>query len=203
MTTATRSRTKANALAGLDEREQVWQAAKLEAGQLASELGAKSREAEALLTERGRLVHRDPGLVDHQGNPNPDVKDNPVAKVDGQLGKLGKLGDLQDLRARMDHARKLEESAKQATHDYTASHLDEILAALGPQAEATVAEITRCMGELAEASRAYLGLAQRVNSLKGTVRERQHLRVPALDVGSDLLRQASGDQPPPLPTEVR
>lgn len=198
MTTATKART--DVLAALAEREQVWDQAKAEASRIGSELGVKARQAEALVDERRRLVHHEPGLTDHQGNPNPAVKDNPVAAVDKQLTALG---DLVDLRAQYDHARKLEERAKQAANDFTAAHLDEILSALEPEANATVAEVARCMAELAEASGAYLGMAGRVNALKATDRNRQHLRVPAIDVGSDLLRFSKDAAPPPLPTEIR
>jgi hypothetical protein len=198
MTTATKPRT--DVLASLAEREETWAAAKAEADRIGTELGVKARQAEALVDERRRLVHHEPGLTDHQGNPNPGVKDNPVAEVDSQLTALG---DLVDLRAQYDHARRLEERAKQSAEDYTAAHLDAILAALQPDADALVAEVARRMAELAEASGAYLGMAGRVNALKATDRHRLHLRVPAINVGSDLLRFSKDAAPPPSPTEIR
>jgi hypothetical protein len=188
MTTATKPRT--DVLASLAEREETWAAAKAEADRIGTELGVKARQAEALVDERRRLVHHEPGLTDHQGNPNPGVKDNPVAEVDSQLTALG---DLVDLRAQYDHARRLEERAKQSAEDYTAAHLDAILAALQPDADALVAE----------ASGAYLGMAGRVNALKATDRHRLHLRIPAINVGSDLLRFSKDAAPPPSPTEIR
>lgn len=74
--------------------------------------------------------------------------------------QLAALGDLADLRARMEHARRLEERAKQATQDFTASHFDELMVELQPQAEATVSEVVRCMAALHEASNAYLNMAR-------------------------------------------
>jgi hypothetical protein len=198
MTTATKPKT--DVLAGLAEREEAWADAKAEASQLGSELGLKTRDGEGLVDQRRRLVHHEPGLVDHQGNPNPAVKDNPVAAVDEQLTALG---DLVDLRARVEHARALEERAKQSAHDFTASHFDEILGELEPQAEALVGDIVGCMAALADASNAYLNMARRVDGLKGTDRQRQHQRVPAIDTGSDLVNLSHDFEPPPLPTVVR
>jgi hypothetical protein len=198
LTTATKTRPKADALAALAEREQAWADAKGEADRLGSEFDQKFRQAEALGDERRRLIHHEPGLVDHHGNPVAD--DNAAAAIDRQLTALG---DLADLHAQADHARKLEERAKQAATDYTCAQLDALLAELQPQAEATATEVARCMAELAEASTAYLNMARRVDGLRGTDRNRHHLRVPAIDTGSDLLNLSRDFEPPPLPTEIR
>jgi hypothetical protein len=199
MTTATKTRPTTDVLAALAEREQVWADAKAEASRLGSEFGVKSREAEALRDQRRRLIHDEPGLVDHTGQPAAG-KDNPVKRIDSELAALG---DLPDLAAQVQHARQLEERAKQATNDYVAAHLDEILSALGPEANAAVAEVARCMADLAAAAGSYLGMARRVDGLRGTDRQRQHLRVPAIDVGSDLLNFSKDAAPPPSPTEIR
>jgi hypothetical protein len=200
MTTATRSRPKTDVLAGLAEREDAWATAKAEASKLGSELGLKTREGEALVDQRRRLAHHEPGLVDHQGNPNPAVKDNPVAAIDSQLTALG---DLVDLRARVEHARALEERAKQSAQDFTCSHLDEILVELEPDGQVLVAEVVRVMGEMHVAAADLLNMARRVEGLKGTDRQRLHLRVPAVDTASDLLNLSRDFTPPPSPTEMR
>ena len=198
MTTATKTRPKANPLAELEARERAHAEAKATASELGSEWGAKVREYEALQDDRRRLVFRDPTLIDHHGNPAAD--DNPVAAIDAQIAELG---DLPDLEARVHHARQIEQSAKQAKDDYTASHLDELLAALEPDAEAASAEVARAMAELGEAASAYLNMARRVDGWRGTDRTRQRLRVPAIDTASDLVRMAEGYGVPPLATELR
>ena len=140
MTTA-KTRPKADPLAEIEAREKAWADAKAEASRLGSEWGAKARELEALHDQRRRLIDPrlgNPGLVDHNHAPNPDVKDNPVAAIDAQVAELGDLGDLQ---ARVHHARRIEQSAKQAKDDYAAAHLDELRAAIEPDAEAAVAGV--------------------------------------------------------------
>ena len=200
MTTATKTRPKADSLAELQARERAHSEAKAHASELGSEWGAKSREYEALQDHRRRLVYRNPALVDHHGNADPDVEDNPVAAIDAQVAGLGDLGDLQ---ARVHHARRLEQSAKQAADDFTCAHLDELFAAAVPEAEAMSAEVARVMAQLGERGTAYLNLARRIDRWKGTDRTRQHLRVPAIDVASDLVRMAEGYGVPPLATELR
>lgn len=198
VTTATRKRT--DPLAELEARERAHAEAKAHASELGSEFGAVSRQLAALQDQRRRLVFHQPGLVDHHGQPNPDVDDNPVAAVDTQIAELGHV---EDLHARMLHARQLEQSAKQAADDYTAAHLDELLAVLEPAAVDASAEVARAMAQLGEAGAAYLNLARRVDGWRGTDRTRQHLRVPAIDVASDLVRMADGYGVPPLATELR
>ena len=200
MTTATKTRPKADPLVELQARERAHAAAKATASGLGSEFGAVSRQLQALQDQRRRLVFHQPGLVDHHGQPNPDVDDNPVAAVDAQIAGLG---DVEDLHARMLHARQLEQSAKQAKDDYACAHLDAVFAAFGPDAEALVAKVVGLMAELGAGASEYLGMAQWVNALKGTDPARRHLRVPAIDVASDLVRMAERFGTPPLPTELR
>lgn len=200
MSAATKTRPKAGPLSELKARESAWADAKAHASELGSAFGAVSRQFEALQDQRRRLVFRDPGLVDHTGSANPDRKENPVANIDAQVAELG---DVEDLHARMLHARQLEQSAKQAAQDFTASHLDELLAALEPEAEAASAEVARAMAQLGEAASAYLNLARRVDGWRGTDRTRQQLRVPAIDTASDLVRMADSYGVPPLATELR
>ena len=202
MTTA-KTRPKADPLAEIEAREKAWADAKAEASRLGSEWGAKARELEALHDQRRRLIDPrlgNPGLVDHNHAPNPDVKDNPVAAIDAQVAELGDLGDLQ---ARVHHARRIEQSAKQAKDDYAAAHLDELRAAIEPDAEAAVAGVVAVKAAEYEAGSVYLALARRVEGWKAADRTRQHLRCPAVDIGSDLVRQSQGAAPPPSPTELR
>ncbi len=110
---------------------------------------------------------------------------------------------MEDLYARMLHARQLEQSAKQAADDYAAAHIDELFAAFVPGAEAVVAKVVGLMADLGAGASEYLGMAQRVNALKGTNPTRRHLRVPAIDAASDLVRMAERFGTPPLPTELR
>ena len=84
MTTATRTRTaKISALAGLDEREQAWQAAKAEADRLGRGFGEKSRQAQALADERRRLTHREPGAC---GPPRPAGRQGQPRREDRRPG---------------------------------------------------------------------------------------------------------------------
>ena len=199
MTTATRTRPKkTDVLAGLAEREQAVTDATAKAHKLAVEFKAKYDQANALATQRQALTHRDPALVDHHGNPvDPD---NPVGLVDRQICELG---DLADLRLRMDHGRTLKLSARQSVTDYAAAHLPAILAALEPEAQTLVDEVVAAMAALHEAGEKYLGLAFRVAQLNSSDERRRHLRVPAVDVGSDLRHLTRDYEPPPSPTEIR
>lgn len=200
MTTATKARPKASALADLEQLESDWAEAKRTRSELGAELKAKHEEQRALFDRRQHLIHREPGLVDHLGNPLE--ADNVIAAIDSQLGKLG---DLDDLNARYAHAQRLEEAAKQATHAHVAEHFDRIVDELRPQAEAAVAEVQAKAAALAEAADAYLGFARRVDGLRAADRQRHQVRVPAIDAGSELVRLTAGyrDASLPLPTELR
>jgi hypothetical protein len=195
MTTATRKKT--DPLTELEAREQAHAEAKATASDLGSEWGTRSRQLQALHDERRRLVFHDPTLVDHTGAA---VGDNRIAEIDAEIAKLGDLGELE---SRLAHARQIADSAKQAVDGYAAAHLDELLAALEPEAEAAVANMAAAMAALGDAASEYLNMAQRVNALKGTNPGRRHLRVPAIDTASDLVRMAEHFGTPPLPTEVR
>ena len=119
-----------------------------------------------------------------------------MAAIDAQVAELGDLGDLQ---ARVHHARQLEQSAKQAKDDYAAAHLDELRAAIEPDAEAAVAGVVDPMATLHEAATPSLGLARRIDGLKATDRTRRRLRVPAIDTASDLVNLSRELRPPAEP----
>jgi hypothetical protein len=70
-------------------------------------------------------------------------KDNQVAMIDRELQKLG---DLEDLWRQVEHARRLEESAKQSLHDYVAEHFPAIIKAHRPEGEAVAAEVNERRG---------------------------------------------------------
>jgi hypothetical protein len=194
MTTATKKR---DALSELEAREQAHADAKAHASELGSDWGARSRRLQELQDQRRRLIYHDPTLVDHTGAA---VGDNQVKTIDAEIADLG---DIADLESRLAHARQIANSAKQGADDFAAAHIDELLAALQPDAEAAAAKLVEAMADLGAAASAYLEMAQRVNALKGTDRQRRHLRVPALDHGSDLVRMAAEYGTPPLPTETR
>lgn len=100
----TKTKTKNDALAEESRRGDAWHKAAAEASRLGFEFGAKVREARALQDERQRLIHRDPGLVNHLHEP-VKTTDNPVAKVDAAIADLG---DIDDLGRQVEHARRLE-----------------------------------------------------------------------------------------------
>ena len=192
--TATRKRKTASALEQVHEREAAWKAAQDEAttqGRAAADAVERSR---ALHDERRRLVHREPGLVDHLNQPLD--KDGPIAALDKEIGELG---DLAERQARYDHSRRLTDRAKQSWQDYVAGHLPEIVDELRPEAEA-VTETTN--GLIAAAHRGaaeYLGFVRRVEGYVGAAK-RDTRSVPGLDAASELVRFLEGWQlVPPLP----
>jgi hypothetical protein len=165
-------------LKALEEREAEITALRAEA----RDLGRRSKEAHdqfrALHDERQRLTVREPGLFDHTGQPNPDVKDNPVAEVDKALRLLP---DINDLAAQYEHSKKLQARAEQGLRDYVASRSAELAAALEPLAESVLADAEAKITEAQVAADAVLGFAQRWEQLVGE-------RTPALDWAADLTK---------------
>ncbi len=107
------TKAKPNIEDGLSEREQKLSEASAAADRLARELGGKLKEAQALIDQRRQLVHHQPELVTHTGEPTS--KSNEVAGIDRELRKLG---DLEDLRAQAEHARRPPTSAQPGTEAF-------------------------------------------------------------------------------------
>lgn len=197
MTTATR---KPTVLAELEKYEERWQAAADGASQASRTFAEKHAKALALLDQARAAAHRDPELIDHQGNP-VDPK-NEVGKLHGEIAKLG---DLADLQARAEHARKIEEKAKREAHAFIAENYDAIVEALEPEAETIKRAVQERAQALAEVADSYLGMVQRVQGFQAADRTLSSIRVPGLEDASNLVRIAQGfrDTELPNPATVR
>jgi hypothetical protein len=192
---ATATRTKPNVRAEFDEREAKYAKARAKASELGSDFGIKLRRARELHDERRRLAHKDPSLVDHTGAPVSE--DNPVAAVDREIQELG---DLEDLNQRAEHARKLEQSAKQSLDDYTATHFWELMEAFEAEARAVADSTNEAAKGLAQELHRYLRFHQRIAGLTAPVQGITAHVVPGLDAVSNYLRVVESiDLPPPVP----
>ena len=150
-----------------------------------------------LTDERVELVNRQPELVDHRHAPVDEA--NAVADVDRRLAELGDLGDL---AARVEHARRLEQSARQRFEDLVRNNRDELHASRVPEGEALVDAYREAGATLVAVAEQLLGFAQRsqeIEAICGFARER---RVP-IDEASRRLREAreiaASTPPVPLP----
>jgi hypothetical protein len=197
MTTATRRRTKPDVLAGLKTRNQDWAKAKEAERTAAHEHGGTLARAKALSDERRKLIFREPGLVDHQGQPNPEVKDNRIVAIDRELAELG---DLEDLAAKAAHARALERRAEQSWRDFACSHYWELIEASQPEAETVAAEANKAARAFTSKLEEYLGFHSRMVGLTTTMPGLDTRVVPGLDAAADLLRIAQKVAlAPPIP----
>ena len=106
------TKAKPNIEDGLSEREQKLSEASAAADRLARELGGKLKEAQALIDQRRQLVHHQPELVTHTGEPTAR------ATRFWHRRELRKLGDLEDLRAQAEHARRPPTSAQPGTEAF-------------------------------------------------------------------------------------
>jgi hypothetical protein len=196
MTTATKAPTKQSVMDGLAERGQRWNKARADEDALAREYGAKIREAQALIDARRQAAHRSPELVNHKGEPTS--KDNEVAAIDRELQKLG---DLEDLWKQVEHARRLEQSAKQAWGDFVAAHFSELIEASREEAEAVAAEANAAAQALVGALNRYLEFHSQIAGYTHPVPNIDARIVPGLDAAANFLRVAETvDLKPPLPT---
>jgi len=198
MTTATKQ--KGGVLAELKQLEAAWADAERHARAASVEHYSTLNRARELVDERQRVAHRDPTLVDHQGNPAEPG--NPIAKLDAQLGELG---DLEELAARARHAAEVAAKCKADAYAFIGPNFERIVEALHDEAVARRAAVQAAATALADEAEAYLGFAQRVDALRASDRRLARTRVPAIEAGSELVRVANGyrDSSLPLATELR
>jgi hypothetical protein len=193
--TPTATKTKPSVEDGLAERTQKLNEARAEASALATEHTAKLRQARALDDGRRQLIRRDPELVDHL---NVSVgPDNPVGEIDKQIAALGDLGDL---ARRVEHASRIERSAKQSWDDFVASHYSELLDLHRAQAAAVADEANEAARAFTDKLREYLEFHSRIAGYTVPVSGITTHVVPGLEAAVSLLRVAeSVDLKPPNP----
>lgn len=197
--TATKSKTR-DVLAELERLEGAWADAEQRASAISREHSATLNQAREIVDRRRAAAHRDPELVDHNGNPAEPG--NAIAKLDAELGKLG---NLEELGAKVVHARSIAEKRKAEALAFQGANFEQIVEALEPEAESHRDAVQAAAVALADASDRYLGFAKRVDGLRAADRRLAQLRVPAISVGAELVRNARAysDAPPPLATELR
>lgn len=200
MTTATATKKKGGVLAELEQLEAAWADAERHARAASVEHNKTLTNARELADQRQRAAHRDPTLVNHRGEPAESG--NSIAKLDAQLGELG---DLEELAARARHAGEVAAKSKADTLAFIGPRFEDIVEALQPEAEARRDAVHVAATALADAAEGYLGFAQRVDALRASDRRLARTRVPAIEAGSALVRQARRDRDGDLPlaTELR
>lgn len=159
------------------EREHTEAAARAnEAGRI---LKAERERAIELSNQRNGLADREPRLILHTNEANPEIEGNPIIAIDEELAKI----DLADLQARLDHARKLEAKAKLDLDALIFASYSRLEEALAPEAEAAQEKALAALRE-AEASleefagwhRRFIHLASQAPGLDGrTVRGMEHI----------------------------
>ena len=102
----------------------------------------------------------------------------------------------------------MEQQAEQSLSDWTASHFDQLLMAIEPEAEKVAAELQRDGQALYQKAREYFTFSQRIDGWRGAASlhdgKLRRLRIVGIDVGSDLLNRAEYfTGPVPSPAEVR
>ena len=201
MTTTAPSKPKAtkkkSALENLLALEEARDTAKEEASRIGSEYHAKFQQFRGLHDRRHQLAHREPRLIDHQGQPAEPG--NAIAEIDEEIAALG---DLNDLQARVEHARKVEDKAKEDVTAYAARSFYAIVAELKPEASKLKDELQAWNDSGVEIVERYIAFAGRIEGLKGGDRQLQRLRAAALDVAPDLKREIQ-NRTFPLPSELR
>jgi hypothetical protein len=197
VTTATKAKApKApDLLAEVDRLERAWREAEAKAKDAGTKHAQAFNRHTELADQRRRLAHREPHLVDHLGQPNPDITDNPVKAIDAEIAKLG---DVNDLLARRDHARRLTEAAKQDWAGLVAEHFTEIVSALEPEAEAKVAAVQAAGEQLAAAVNDWLLMHARAVELTTAVAHVDGRSVPD-NGGPTKLKQDAEALTLPLP----
>jgi hypothetical protein len=160
MTTATPTRRKADPLTELHRREQAIEKARKQDRRDGRDLANKVQRSRELHDERRRLIHREPGLVDHLGNPVD--KKNPIAEIDREIASLG---DLTEAQAKYEHAKALLVRAEQSLRDYVAAHIEAILDGTRPESQTITDELNAAIANAREKADAYLGHVQRCEQL--------------------------------------
>lgn len=199
MATATESKPKltpATALAEFEKRQKLWDDAEQNVSDLSRELADLLTRTRQLHDERRKLAHRSPDLVNHLGHPVGKA-DNPIREIDKALNALDDLGEAQ---AKVDHARALANSKKQATADYAAAHAPLIRDGRRAQREELTVATNAAIAAARDHVAAYLNAnkgEQGFSALAG----RNPREVPGYEHSADLTRILNGftDLPVPLP----
>ncbi|MEK6327590.1 MAG: hypothetical protein AABM66_08745 [Actinomycetota bacterium] len=192
MTTATRSK---DVLAQLKAVEKRWADAQAEASRLGTEHHQKVQRFRELHDERHRLIHREPSLVDHTGQP---VKaDNPVGQIDQAIADLG---DPEDSQARSQHADELARVAKEEAHQFFAENFWSIMDCLRSDGERAQTAVDQRIAATAEAVDAYLHFVQRLQAYTVPMQGITTHLIPGLDQASALKRELENwTLPVPVP----
>lgn len=199
MTTATKPRSQSSELAALQELERLWDKATQDAKRLGTEHNEKVNTYRSLSDERRRLLHRDPGLADHLGQPTH--ADNDVGQIDKAIADLG---DIDELGAKVAHARRLAEKAKQDAMAHIQANFSEIVEQFRPQAEAAVEGVRARADELAQAIETYLNAFRRSVGLTEPIQGLDGRHVPGVDHAAAIQRTVADlDLPVPVPGEGR
>ena len=141
------SRQAKEALRNFQAAEQEHTEAAALTNQASRTLKQQKDRAIELSDQRRQLADRDPKLILHTNEPNPEIEGNPLIAIDAELAKI----DLADLEARLEHARKLEAKAKGDLDALIFASYSRLEEALAPEAEAAQDKALAALRE-AEAS---------------------------------------------------
>ncbi len=194
--TATKPKPKSTALQELEALEAEHRTALDQANVAGRQFAEKLKAAQDLQRQRQHLIHREPGLVDHDHFPLDHISDNPVAKVDEQIAELG---DLEDLRRKADHTRAIADRHRQDVDAHVAGNYAAILEDLRPEAEAVAIDVRDAIEATRVSAERYIEFVNRVVGLDSAT-PGINKRVPGHDAIGELKRVLRNwDLPVPLP----
>ena len=144
---------------------QAVEAEHTKAAEAANEASRTEKEATdraiALSDQRNALADKEPRLILHTNEPNPEIEDNPLIPIDAELAEI----DLQDLHARTEHARKLEAKAKADLDAVIFSSYPRLEEGLAPEAEASREKAIDALNAANEALEEFAGWHHRFTHL--------------------------------------
>lgn len=197
MTTATATATKTKSddpLVELQRLEDASGKVKGLADRLSRDHYSKLLRHRDLQDERRRLIHREPGLVDHTSAPIDE--ENAIASLDREIAGLG---DLDDLGAQKDHAGLLAVRANETVRAYVKENYASVIRDLRGQGEARAAAANAGASVAREEAMAYVNFCNRVANLVHIVGGDTR-SVPGMDAAHELAKANDGwDLPLPLP----
>ena len=195
MATVKTNKKASRAYAELAELEAALAKATEQSNVIGQELRSSQEEVDVLLDHRRRLVHSDPELVNHRGEPTK-AKGNPVGQVDKKLAEY----DLEDLRARYDHARALERKAQQRVYDHLQAHYGDVIDAFRPEAEQAAEDVRVAVAAAYDSVEAWLNTWRRGVGLTHPMADIDGRDVPGTEHASALLKALRGvELPVPSP----
>jgi hypothetical protein len=155
-------------------------------------------EYQALTDERRALVHRDPELVTHTGEAADPS--NAIADLDKRIADLG---DLADSAARVEHAKGIEQSKRQAFEDQARNHGPALDEARRPEGESLLSAFTEAAATLGAVADQLVAFGHRSMEF-AHIQKQDTQRIP-IDGVADAQRTARGlaDSPPALPIQPR